>query len=296
MRFLSISRSTLMDSHRSIKVRAKPWHGWLGLGLVAIFWPLSWSWPGPNPRAPVPFFPLWTGLILVLDALVWRRRGTSLLTRDLRAFAGLFLTSAPTWWLFEFINRHVRNWRYLGVDHSLFSDLMGTLAFSTVIPAVFEAAELVATCPFMGRFRHGPRLRPTSRVLAIAFSAGWSMLIALLLWPRYCFPFLWLSLLLILEPINHRLGHSSLLSSTAEGDWQPVLALSLGVLLCAFFWEFWNYWSFPKWIYTIPYGDFLHIFEMPILGYGGYPPFGLELYAFYHLFAGKGNNYIQIDP
>jgi hypothetical protein len=54
-------------------------------------------------------------------------------------------------------------------------------------------------------------------------------------------------------------------------------------LLTAFFWEFWNYWAYPKWIYTIPFVDFWHIFEMPLLGYGGYLPFSLELFAFYQL-------------
>jgi len=30
------------------------------------------------------------------------------------------------------------------------------------------------------------------------------------------------------------------------------------------------------WIYSIPYIDRFHLFEMPILGYSGYLPFGLE--------------------
>jgi hypothetical protein len=41
----------------------------------------------------------------------------------------------------------------------------------------------------------------------------------------------------------------------------------------------WNYWSFPKWIYLIPYVDRPKLFEMPLLGYGGYLPFALEVYA-----------------
>ena len=64
-----------------------------------------------------------------------------------------------------------------------------------------------------------------------------------------------------------------------EGDWRTVISLSVGALVCSFFWEMWNYYSFPKWIYHIPGLGFLRIFEMPILGYGGYIPFALELYA-----------------
>jgi hypothetical protein len=44
-------------------------------------------------------------------------------------------------------------------------------------------------------------------------------------------------------------------------------------------WEFWNYWALAKWTYTVPYLDHLKVFEMPVLGYLGFPPFVLECYA-----------------
>ena len=77
-----------------------------------------------------------------------------------------------------------------------------------------------------------------------------------------------------------------------------IIALWLGVLLTAFFWEMWNYYSFPKWVYHVAWGNWMHIFEMPLLGYGGYLPFALELYALYHLMTGsfgeKTSNYIKV--
>jgi len=43
----------------------------------------------------------------------------------------------------------------------------------------------------------------------------------------------------------------------------------------------------------------LHIFEMPLLGYGGYLPFGLELYALYNLVTGLlrdcRRDYVQLN-
>ena len=51
-----------------------------------------------------------------------------------------------------------------------------------------------------------------------------------------------------------------------------------GVLICGFFWEFWNFKSHPKWAYHVPGVDFLRVFEMPLLGYLGYLPFALEVY------------------
>ena len=60
----------------------------------------------------------------------------------------------------------------------------------------------------------------------------------------------------------------------------------------------WNFYSYPKWVYHVPYVDFLRIFEMPLLGYGGYLPFGLELFALYQLVTGMlrsgMGDYIQI--
>jgi hypothetical protein len=74
--------------------------------------------------------------------------------------------------------------------------------------------------------------------------------------------------------------------------------LWLGVLLTAFFWETWNYFSYPKWICHVPWGDSLHVFKMPLLGYGEYLPFALEFYALYHRVCGllgdKKTEYVKV--
>lgn len=275
-------------------------HGWLGLALIAVFWPLNWLLTGP--RTHWGFFPLWLGYCLTVDALVLYRRGTSLLTRDWRRYMGLFVMSAPAWWLFEFLNRRVQNWHYLG--HELLTDLeygaLCSLSFSTVIPAVFGTAELTASFGFVRRLRHGLAIHPNRPTTLLFFTLGLAMFALMMAWPLYFFPFVWLSVYLIIEPINVWLGHRSLAEWTRTGDWRPVVALWLGVLICGFFWEMWNFFSYPKWIYTVPWVDFWHIFEMPLLGYGGYLPFALELYALYHLILGllgqKTTDYLHIAP
>jgi hypothetical protein len=65
-----------------------------------------------------------------------------------------------------------------------------------------------------------------------------------------------------------------------------VIALWAGTLICGFMWEMWDFLSFPRWIYHVPFVGFLHVFEMPLLGYGGYLPFGMELFALYQLVSG----------
>lgn len=234
------------------------------------------------------FFPLWLGYCLAMDGLVVWRSGTSLLTRSLRRYVGLFLVSAPVWWIFELLNIRTQNWIYIGAE--LFSPLeyafWTTLSFSTVIPAVFGSAEFFASFGSVKRLRSGPVIGTDKKTTRIFFALGWIMLLVMLSWPRVFFPFVWLSLYFILEPINFWLGNRSLADWTRNGDWRPVISLWLGVLLTAFFWEMWNYYSYPKWIYQVAWGDLLHVFEMPLLGYGGYLPFSLELYALYHWISG----------
>lgn len=60
------------------------------------------------------------------------------------------------------------------------------------------------------------------------------------------------------------------------------MGLAVGCLICAFFWEMWNFYSYPRWVYHVPLVGFLHVFEMPLLGYLGYIPFSRELFALYH--------------
>ncbi|MBL7164623.1 MAG: hypothetical protein ISS57_18705 [Anaerolineales bacterium] len=278
--------------------RKFPAHGWLGAALITIFWPLNWVLPGP--RTHWGFFPLWLGYCLAMDGLVLRRTGTSLLTRSWRKYIGLFLISAPVWWLFEVLNWRLQNWHYDGRE--LFTDLeyglLASVAFSTVIPAVFGTAELISSFAWVRRLGRGPKISADNRTTTGFFLAGWIMLSLMLIWPRYLFPFIWLSIYFIMEPINIWLGNRNLVLGTQERDWRPVIALWVGVLITAFFWEFWNFHAYPKWIYTVPFVDFWHIFEMPLLGYGGYLPFALELYAVYHLVLGvlgdKNNTYIQL--
>jgi len=279
--------------------RTFPARGRIGLALVVGAWWANWALDGL--RTYWAFFPLWLGYCLTIDALVYRRTGTSLFERNPRRYAGLFVISAPAWWLFEALNLRTQNWTYLGAEH--FSPaayaFWTTLSFTTVMPAVFGTAEWVASLGFLKHVPPGPSIVPDRATTAAFFAVGWVSLLLLLLWPRLFFPLIWFSLYFILEPLNVWMGRRSLSDSTRTGDWQPVFALWLGVLITAFFWEFWNFFSFPKWIYEVPWGDWLHVFEMPLLGYGGYLPFALELFAVYHFVAGafrrSDPDYIRIS-
>ena len=286
---------------RPVQPRPFAIHGWIGLALIAIFWAINWGLSGP--RTYWAFFPLWLGFCLAMDAINLARHGTSLITRSWRRYVGLFIVSAPAWWLFEVLNWRVFNWHYKGRELLTWWQyiFVSSLSFSVVIPAVFECAEFISHMNFVINMKPWLVIRPDRKTTLGFFAAGWTMLALLLIWPRYCFPFLWISVYCIIEPINVWLGNRSLANYTKSGDWRPVVSLFLGTLLTGFFWEMWNYFSYPKWIYTVPYVNGLHIFEMPLLGYGGYLPFSLEVFALYHLVVGfiklkKGDSYVYVLP
>lgn len=276
----------IMDTNRSASRYPRyrfPARGLAGLVLVGISWFLSWDLPGL--RTHLLFFPLWLGYCLLVDALVYWRSGSSWISRNPGGYIFLFFLSAPVWWVFEGLNVVTQNWHYLG--RSAFTDLqfflLSTLSFATVIPAVFSSAELMATFPVLKDLRASMRFSLSRPALLRISLAGCAMLVLMLIWPSLFFPFMWLSLFLIIDPLNALNGKLSLLASLGKGQLGPLMTIALGALLCGFFWELWNFYSFPKWEYSIPYLDFLHIFEMPLAGYGGYIPFGWELYAVYQL-------------
>jgi len=258
-----------------------------GLGLVLVCWALNWGLDGL--RTHWLFFPQWFGYFLVVDGLARGLTGTSPLTRGVRHVAVLFLLSIPVWWLFEGLNVFTQNWIYLGREQ--FTDLeyflFASLSFSTVIPAVFATAEVLMGTTFVQRLKGFSF--PTVRGLYWRLHVlGWVMLVLMVIAPHLFFPFLWLSVFFIVDPLNAMRGRPSLFRDALDGDFRRLVAYGMGALVCGFFWELWNIYSFPKWIYDIPYLEVLHVFEMPLAGYGGYIPFGWELFALYHLVTGFG--------
>ena len=255
----------------------------IGLALIAIAWPLAWY--GPVSFSRYTFFPLWLGYILTVDGITFVRAGTSLLARNRRRFALLFAFSVPLWWAFEFANDFLQNWQYeLTREYApLTYAAVATIAFSTVMPAVFVTAEMWRTFPVFNREWRWIRISPSRTGLIAISLTGLAMFIASLVFPDVAFPLVWIGLFLFIDVINAFIGGKSITEQVANRRWDTVLVLFAAGLTCGFFWEMWNINSSPKWTYDVPHVGFLKIFEMPILGYGGYLPFALEIYAVYHL-------------
>jgi len=74
-----------------------------------------------------------------------------------------------------------------------------------------------------------------------------------------------------------------LLGQLSRGDARPASRLLLAGVICGGLWEFWNFWAYTKWLYTVPYLEHVKWFEMPPLGFLGFPPFALECYVLVNL-------------
>jgi hypothetical protein len=258
-----------------------PWWGWVGVFLGTTAWIFAWTrFPWLEPLQPHTFTPLWVAYIITLNALTYRRAGRCLLLDQPLPFLLLFPVSAAFWWFFEYLNRFVQNWYYVGtqfgpVEYFLYA----SFSFSTVLPAFASTRDWLLSFPQIeNTFQSFPSFRvsrPRCLAAVVLIAAGTGLLLLGLL-PQYLFALLWISPLLILVSLQVLLQEDHLLKALAHGDWALVLSSALSALICGFFWEMWNYWSLAKWTYQIPFVDRFRIFEMPLLGYAGYLPFGVE--------------------
>jgi len=265
-----------------VERRPFPWWGWLGVVLLVVAWVLAWTrFPWFAPWQPFTFSPLWAAYILVINALTYRRTGCCLLRDRTGYFLALFPLSAVFWWYFEYLNRFVQNWYYVEVTSlgPLEYFLLATPPFATVLPAVLSTTEWIATFPFWGRPRAGfwaPVLKRPRLAAWLALFLAAAGLTGIGIWPQYLFPLLWLSPLVIIASLQVLLGEETIFGGVKHGDWRSVLLPAAAGLFCGFFWEMWNYYSLARWEYAVPFVHRFQIFEMPLLGYAGYLPFGLE--------------------
>jgi len=261
-----------------------PWWGVCGLILTTVSWYLAWNrFTWFNTFQPYTFTPLWLGYILTVNGLAQYRSSSSLLTSNPGKFLLLFPISSLFWWYFEYLNRFVQNWYYVGVENFTGTEYIvhASICFSTVLPAVMSTLYLLATFPRLS----GPlsSFRPIS--IQKAKFTGFLLLLAnaiclsfISIWPDYLFPLIWISPLFIFLGIQLISGRATLFAYLTRGDWRPIWLSAMAALVCGLFWEMWNWQSLAHWEYSVPFVHRFQVFAMPVLGYGGYLPFGVECY------------------
>jgi hypothetical protein len=252
-----------------------------GLALTLIAWIVAWGTSGILSEHS--FFPLWLGYVLTVNGLAEVRFKSSLLGVMGGSFLMLFVISVPLWWFFEGMNAIVQNWHY-HLAHPVSPAqyvVEASLDFSTVVPAVLSTSFLVLAASREFKIA-APRWRPrvSERGSAATVLIGLGCFALLPLFPHETFPLVWVAPILILEPLAHAIRFPSLLADVRTGGWTRLFAVMMASLVTGVFWEMWNFFSLPKWTYEIPYVGFWHVFEMPLLGYLGYPFFGIAVFSY----------------
>jgi hypothetical protein len=258
-----------------------PGWGWAAAAAGAAAWLLAWTrFPWMTLFQAHTFTPLWLAYIVEVSALCFWRTGRSLLTHRTGFFLALFPASAVFWWFFEYLNRFVQNWYYVGERFGPWEYFWyATLPFATVLPAVASTGELIRSCD--GFRRAFGRVQPLSGfdhplIPWVVLAAAGAGLALIGVWPNFLHSLVWVAPILIMVTLESIRGQPHSLRDLCRPDWSGPASAALAALVCGFFWEMWNFYSFAKWKYSIPFVQRFEIFEMPVLGYAGYLPFGLE--------------------
>ncbi|MEX0385629.1 hypothetical protein [Spiribacter onubensis] len=276
------------------EARPFPAWGWAAVGMLALAWLVAWvPIPGLEEARRLSFTPLWVAYTIGVSAWIQRRGGRVLMLEQPRRFLALFPASALFWYLFEYINQFTGNWIYAGTgvaDHQALNwFLRSALPFSTVLPAVVVTRDLFATWPALSRgLDDFLPIRPSRpRVMAAwLLLAGVVGLVAVAVWPDALYALVWVGPPLIIVAVQAMSGERHLFSPVCRGDWRDAWLAVLAALFCGLCWELWNIFSLARWTYHIPHAQVLHVFEMPLLGYAGYLPFGITCIVAAQLLTG----------
>jgi len=255
------------------------------IGIVLIVGGMLNSWFGSPRLADWTTPACWWGYILVLDAVIYKIRGKSVIRNNFPLFLYQTVASVIFWGIFELNNLHLRNWIYIDLPANPVETFIGmALSFATVLPGIFYTAELIEIAGIFQRIklpplRISPGLAYTLIILGLIF-----LVVPMLLPARiaaYCFIFIWLGWIFFLDPVNCFSGAPSILGDLSQGEGRRIAALFTSGIICGFLWELWNFWAGSKWVYTAPFSPGIRIFEMPLAGFLGFLPFAVELFVLY---------------
>src|SRR4030066_1263610 len=94
----------------------------------------------------------WWSYILIIDAIIYRLKGNSLILSRTKEFFLMIPWSVFIWLIFEAANLSIENWYYINLPNSTVERWVGyAVAYGTVLPGIFETTELLET---LGLFRH----------------------------------------------------------------------------------------------------------------------------------------------
>jgi len=282
------------------------WPLWLWIGILALGSSLILLWT--KSTWPATFlhwsdFPLFWGLVLVIDGWTYvRNGGKSIISERPQEMVGIGVSSAMGWMLFEYLNFFVDdNWFYpFGniIDREQF--LLYAIVISTgLLPLSFVFYSLFNTFSVLkNRFTVGPKIILSETVKTVLLVVSLLSLFGSGLFPDELFFSLWLTPAMVIGLVLDKIGVWTPLRSIGWGNWRPTLVFALTYLAAGLCLECENYFSgshegrevtFTQapayWQYNLPYVNDFHLFEMPVLGFFGYIPFGIYVWLWWIAFA-----------
>jgi len=270
---------------------------WLGSFVFLLLkctypkWFLNWA-----------YVPLYWGFTFMLDGIAYKRTGgKSIFNNNPQELIGIGVASVSGWLIFEFLNMFVQEyWYYPNGDNVPVAEFYtyAIFASSALMPLSFEWYSYFNTFPsFVRMYQNGPRIKFNRAMQYIILAGSCIVLFLMPFYPTWLCAAIWLAPLLILTVILDIIGVWTPFTPIRHGNWTPVLFLALTYLLEGFLLEGQNYLSarhhgleavtaYPGyWMYNVPFVNGYHVFEMPVMGFYGYLPFGIYCMVWWIAFA-----------
>ena len=217
----------------------------------------------------------WWPYIIGAEAWLWPRGRSVLFNRPGRFFT-LIPLSTFIWLIFEVFNFRLENWHYHLIQRSIYLRWPGYfLAYGTVLPGLLVTRNLLYQI-WPPKEASREKTHNFEPALPVVFFMGLVFLTLPVIYPRYYFPLVWGGFVLLLEPFLYMASSRCFLKDMEANNYSDIIRWLAAGLVCGIFWEFWNFWAGSKWYYTVPFVGGGKIFEMPVLGFFGFPPFALE--------------------
>lgn len=238
----------------------------------------------------------------VIDGIVYKRTGgKSIFNNDPQELVGIAVSSTAGWLIFEYLNFFVLEFWYYpngGMINDAEFCTYAIFASSALIPLGFELYSLFNSFPrFVSLYQNGIKICFGKKVQIMVLIASYAGLFFMSFMPNVLCPVIWLAPLFILTVMLDLLGIWTPFTPITKGNWSPVLLTALTYLVGGFLLEGQNYLSATHeggvlhshlpvyWVYNVPFINRFHVFEMPVMGFYGYLPFGIYCLVWWICFA-----------
>ncbi|MBI2070538.1 MAG: hypothetical protein HYT79_08020 [Elusimicrobia bacterium] len=248
---------------------------------------IAWLWLGHPPEWFRVFFYniVWWPHLALVETAAQLLTGRSLLYQNPRGFVWLCLASTPFWTSFEILNAVIHNWIYVGIPQNQFVRWAGyAISYASVLPAIRVYMDLLNAVEPSPKNQASKPQRPRF-LTPFSFAVGVIQFTLCVAHPGLFYPLAWSFPFFLTEPLVIAYApERSYLLSWLNGRLNLTLKTLVAGFLAGITWEFLNWKSAAKWIYTIPSEAVIFkIFEMPVLGYIGFAAFALCAESFSNL-------------